>query len=96
MDEEETWVRFSEVGINARMRNALELFALRKEGAVSPAATPLTAPLQSRLAPIAQAGVACGTELRVPAALTWEGAGDAAGLALAGEEASGEELRRKA
>jgi len=30
----------------------------------------------------------------VPAALTGWGAGDAAGLALAGEEASGEELKR--
>lgn len=53
-DENEcTWVRFSEVGINARMRNALELFALRKEkGALS--------------APVATAGRlrAAGLELR--------------------------------
>ncbi len=28
-DEKETWVAFSEIGINARMRNALELFARR-------------------------------------------------------------------
>jgi len=68
-DDNETWVRFSEVGINARMRNALELFALMKEkGALS--------------APVCggEEGNRSGLE-RLPATLTGWGAGVVAGLA---------------
>jgi hypothetical protein len=85
-DETETWVRFSEVGINARMRNALELFALRKEKGeqLSP--------------PVCDAGRvdSVGLELSAPAAVGLGGWGSAAGASTSAEDggADGEELKR--
>ena len=81
-DDNETWVRFSEVGINARMRNALELFALKERGEqLSP---PVCRDPREE---------AAGLE-RVPAALTGWGAGDAAGLTSEVGTPDGDKLRK--
>ena len=75
-DEEDcgAWVRFSEVGINARMRNAMELFALRKEKGA------LSAPSLLR-----SGRETAGFE-RLPVALTWGAGAEDAATGLASED----------
>jgi hypothetical protein len=70
-DESETWLAFSEISLNAKLRDAMALFARR-----SPTQGP-------------------GSK-EEPAALTWEGAGKAAGLTSEGGTTDGEKLVKRA
>lgn len=94
MEDEETWLAFSEISLNARLRNAMELFRSPTHGPGSRKENgALAAPVSRGSGGIREE--AAGLELAAPTAAGLGGWGSAAGaLAAESEETAGEELKR--